>query len=70
MWVSRYRFGLVNHFYLGEVVHMSIPSSRAEHADSDGRTALHWAVDRGHLHAVELLLEKGAQINAKVRAIS
>ncbi|CAM6116904.1 unnamed protein product [Calypogeia fissa] len=33
--------------------------------DSDGRIALHWAVDRGHLHAVELLLAKGAQINAK-----
>lgn len=47
---------------------MIVPSSLAEfYADSDGRTALHWAVDRGHLHAVELLVSKGAQINAKVR---
>lgn len=33
--------------------------------DSQGRTALHWAVDHGHLPAVELLLAKGAEMDAR-----
>ncbi|KAL4191697.1 hypothetical protein AMTRI_Chr07g31190 [Amborella trichopoda] len=33
--------------------------------DSDGRSALHWAVDRGHLDIVELLIKKNADVNAK-----
>ncbi|KAL3521668.1 hypothetical protein ACH5RR_019817 [Cinchona calisaya] len=33
--------------------------------DSEGRTPLHWAVDRGHLKVTELLLSKDADINAK-----
>lgn len=33
--------------------------------DSDGRTPLHWAVDRGHLNVTELLLSKGGDINAQ-----
>ncbi|EFJ17578.1 hypothetical protein SELMODRAFT_114584 [Selaginella moellendorffii] len=33
--------------------------------DSDGRTALHWASDRGHLGLVELLLSRGAKLQAK-----
>ncbi|CAN6487165.1 unnamed protein product [Victoria cruziana] len=33
--------------------------------DSDGRTALHWAVDRGHLNAVELLVSKRSDVNVK-----
>ncbi|CAN0922603.1 Acyl-CoA-binding domain-containing protein 2 [Linum grandiflorum] len=33
--------------------------------DSEGRTPLHWAVDRGHLNIVELLVEQNADINAK-----
>jgi ankyrin repeat protein len=45
----------------------SISSSPVHSADSAGRTALHWAADRGHLHVVELLINKGAEINAKVR---
>ncbi len=36
-------------------------------ADSDGRTPLIWAADRGELSAVEILLAKGAEINAQVR---
>ena len=36
-------------------------------ADSEGRAPLHWAVDRGHLNVTELLLSKGADINAKVK---
>lgn len=35
-------------------------------ADSEGRTALHWAVDRGHLDAVKTLLDNNAHVNAKV----
>lgn len=33
--------------------------------DSEGRTPLHWAVDRGHLKLVEILLSKNADVNAK-----
>lgn len=33
--------------------------------DSEGRTPLHWAVDRGHLDVTELLLSKNADVNAK-----
>ncbi|XP_017422262.1 acyl-CoA-binding domain-containing protein 1 isoform X2 [Vigna angularis] len=33
--------------------------------DSEGRTPLHWAVDRGHLNVTELLLSKNADVNAK-----
>ncbi|XP_056160247.1 acyl-CoA-binding domain-containing protein 2 [Syzygium oleosum] len=33
--------------------------------DSEGRTPLHWAVDRGHSKVVELLVSKDADVNAK-----
>lgn len=33
--------------------------------DSEGRTPLHWAVDRGHLDITELLLSKNADVDAK-----
>lgn len=33
--------------------------------DSEGRTPLHWAVDRGHFNVVELLLNINADVNAK-----
>lgn len=33
--------------------------------DSQGRTPLHWAVDRGHMKVVEHLLSRGADVNAK-----
>ncbi|GER34294.1 acyl-CoA-binding domain-containing protein 1 [Striga asiatica] len=33
--------------------------------DSEGRTPLHWAVDRGHLNVTALLLDKNADVNAK-----
>ncbi|KAL6972127.1 Acyl-CoA-binding domain-containing protein 1 [Sarracenia purpurea var. burkii] len=33
--------------------------------DSEGQTALHWAVDRGHLNIIELLVAKNADVNAK-----
>ncbi|KAL9661905.1 hypothetical protein QQ045_026733 [Rhodiola kirilowii] len=33
--------------------------------DSEGRTPLHWAVDRGHQDMVELLMSKNADVNAK-----
>jgi len=35
-------------------------------ADSEGRTPLHWAVDRGHFNVVEVLLNRNADVNAKV----
>ncbi|KAB1205110.1 Acyl-CoA-binding domain-containing protein 2 [Morella rubra] len=33
--------------------------------DSEGRTPLHWAVDRGHLNIAELLINRSAEVNAK-----
>ncbi|KAJ4951083.1 hypothetical protein NE237_027915 [Protea cynaroides] len=33
--------------------------------DSEGRTPLHWSVDRGHLNIVELLVSRNADVNAK-----
>ncbi|XP_010267531.1 PREDICTED: acyl-CoA-binding domain-containing protein 1 [Nelumbo nucifera] len=33
--------------------------------DGEGRTPLHWAVDRGHLNIVELLVSRNADVNAK-----
>lgn len=33
--------------------------------DTEGRTPLHWAVDRGHLNAVEVLAKANADMNAK-----
>ncbi|XP_051138073.1 acyl-CoA-binding domain-containing protein 1 [Andrographis paniculata] len=33
--------------------------------DSEGRTPLHWAVDRGHFNITALLLEKKADVNAQ-----
>ncbi|KMZ67150.1 Acyl-CoA Binding Protein [Zostera marina] len=61
-----------------DVVHVSAREGKAEDLikhlengvsvnlrDSDERTALHWAVDRGHLHLVDILISNGADINAK-----
>ncbi|KAJ4913503.1 Acyl-CoA-binding domain-containing protein 2 [Raphanus sativus] len=33
--------------------------------DSEGRTPLHWAIDRGHLQIAKLLVDKNADVNAK-----
>ncbi|WOL00026.1 hypothetical protein Cni_G08739 [Canna indica] len=33
--------------------------------DSEGRTPLHWAVDRGHIGVVEILLNKNGDVNAQ-----
>ncbi|XVF12698.1 hypothetical protein REPUB_Repub08aG0141600 [Reevesia pubescens] len=33
--------------------------------DSEGRTPLHWAVDRGHLKIAEALVSRNADVNAK-----
>ncbi|XVE58338.1 hypothetical protein DITRI_Ditri04bG0162100 [Diplodiscus trichospermus] len=33
--------------------------------DSEGRTPLHWAVDRGHLKIAEALVSRNAEVNAK-----
>lgn len=35
-------------------------------SDSEGRTPLHWAVDRGHLNAVEILVNANADVNTQV----
>jgi ankyrin repeat protein len=35
-------------------------------SDSEERTPLHWAVDRGHLNAVEVLVNSDADVNAQV----
>ncbi|GJZ44730.1 acyl-CoA-binding domain-containing protein 1-like protein [Tanacetum coccineum] len=37
----------------------------ADTKDSEGRTPLHWAVDRGHIDVVELLLSRNADVNLK-----
>ncbi|CAK7324209.1 unnamed protein product [Dovyalis caffra] len=56
----------------GVSVDLKVSDHRAYHAcqsisipDSEGRTPLHWAVDRGHLNIVEALVGKNADINAK-----
>lgn len=36
-------------------------------ADSEGRTPLHWAVDRGHSDIIELLIRRNADVNAQVK---
>ncbi|CAH2070103.1 unnamed protein product [Thlaspi arvense] len=33
--------------------------------DSEGRTPLHWAIDRGHLNVAKALVDKNADVNAK-----
>ncbi|VVB11315.1 unnamed protein product [Arabis nemorensis] len=33
--------------------------------DSEGRTPLHWAIDRGHLNIAKVLVDKNADVNAK-----
>lgn len=33
--------------------------------DSEGRTPLHWAIDRGHFEIAKLLFDKNADVNAK-----
>uniref|UniRef100_A0A1J3JWF1 Acyl-CoA-binding domain-containing protein 2 n=1 Tax=Noccaea caerulescens TaxID=107243 RepID=A0A1J3JWF1_NOCCA len=33
--------------------------------DSEGRTPLHWAIDRGHLDIAKALVDKNADVNAK-----
>lgn len=35
-------------------------------ADSEGRTPLHWAVDRGRSNVVELLVSRNADMDVKV----
>ena len=35
-------------------------------SDSEERTPLPWAVDRGHLDAVEVLVNSNADVNAQV----
>ncbi|TYH52878.1 hypothetical protein ES332_D09G058500v1 [Gossypium tomentosum] len=38
--------------------------------DSEGRTPMHWAVDRGHLKIAEALLSRNADVNAMVIIVS
>ncbi|XP_010482744.1 PREDICTED: acyl-CoA-binding domain-containing protein 1 [Camelina sativa] len=33
--------------------------------DSEGRTPLHWAIDRGHLNVAKALIDQNADVNAK-----
>ncbi|AQK47322.1 Acyl-CoA-binding domain-containing protein 1 [Zea mays] len=40
-------------------------TSAVSSVDTEGRTPLHWAVDRGHLSAVEVLAKANADLNAK-----
>lgn len=37
-------------------------------ADEEGRTALHWAVDRGHVNSTRILLQRGAAVDVQVRS--
>lgn len=37
--------------------------------DEEGRTALHWAADAGQLGVVKLLVQRGANVQQKVRDI-
>lgn len=60
------KFAIINHF-LKHMLITTISSWICWHfLDSEGRTPLHWAVDRGHFDAVETLICKNADVNAKV----
>lgn len=39
-----------------------------EISDSEGRTPLHWAIDRGHLNVAKALVDNKADVNAKVNS--
>jgi ankyrin repeat protein len=36
-----------------------------EKKDADGRTALHWAADKGHIEVIKVLLARNADVNAR-----
>ncbi|XP_074572989.1 acyl-CoA-binding domain-containing protein 2-like isoform X2 [Curcuma longa] len=50
---------------LGELLTRIANGALVNTRDSEGRTPLHWAVDRGHFDVVETLLDKNADVNAK-----
>ncbi|GFS32238.1 acyl-CoA binding protein 1 [Actinidia rufa] len=50
---------------LSGVLSCQINKIYASDALSEGRTPLHWAVDRGHLNITELLVRMNADVNAK-----
>ncbi|ERF72616.1 hypothetical protein EPUS_05670 [Endocarpon pusillum Z07020] len=50
-------------FVLNEIFHRA--KFELEARDSTGRTALHWAAERGHEKVVEMLLAKHAEVNAQ-----
>lgn len=43
---------------------IAAPRARIDHRDDDGATALHRAAEEGHLQMVELLVAKGADVDA------
>ncbi|XP_042388426.1 acyl-CoA-binding domain-containing protein 2-like isoform X2 [Zingiber officinale] len=50
---------------LGELLTRVANGASVNSRDSEGRTPLHWAVDRGHIDVVQTLLDKNADVNAK-----
>ncbi|KAI0883266.1 uncharacterized protein GGS22DRAFT_195456 [Annulohypoxylon maeteangense] len=56
---------LAAYFGLGEALNLLINTENIEAKDSQGRTPLFWAVWRTRENAVQILLEKGADVNNK-----
>jgi ankyrin repeat protein len=49
-----------------DAVAQLLQTTNVDWKDEEGRTALHWACDGGHLKVAELLISKGANVNAQV----
>ena len=57
---------LVAYFGLAEATTALLKNSHdLDSKDSDGRTPLSWAAEKGHEAVVKLLLEKGAELETK-----
>src|SRR5206468_2166458 len=47
-----------------KAVRLAIAQGNVNMTEADGTTALHWAVRRGDLDSIDLLLQAGAQVGA------
>src|SRR5438132_29406 len=50
-----------------KAVRLAIAQGNVNMTEADGTTALHWAVRRGDLESIDVLLQAGAQVGAATR---